>query len=147
MSEAGDMSDVERAFAERQGKAVEKESARAQRKRKVKEARRVARNTVAMDPSGMPPYCTLKTATVHAFYTAIGTMVNDWKEEASNMELLNPHNPGIVMLANNINRCAVNLGNILKEHIEQVELDNAEMQKKAEAIAARQEKTLTVKAR
>jgi hypothetical protein len=130
---------LEKAFAARKADAeakegAKKESVRERRKRMEKLIRDKARNAAAMDSSGMPPYCTLKTATVHAFFNQIGTLANDWRAEAKNMITINPHNPYIKQTALNLDRCATILANALSQHVQQVEKDNAEMHEKAKQM-------------
>lgn len=139
------MSDVEKAFAARQKPALKAEKikhgkGRARRKRIAKEVKRELEKERVMNPDlgNIPPFCTMKTETVYMFFKGIGEMAQGWKEECRNMITINPHNPAVAQIAQNIERCANNLATLLQNHVKQVDADNLEMQKKAEALNAQQ---------
>jgi hypothetical protein len=129
---------LEEAFQKRM---EQKRSNKVIRKKLAKELdkKRAAKKESFMPTLGddVPKYCTLKTVTFYDFMTEVGTVAQNWKEEARNLSVVNPGNPVSTLLVTNVSRMADLLVGVLQKYVEIIKLDNIEMQ---EGFNAQQEK-------
>ena len=141
MSETGlepSMEDLGKAFDGRQKDLVEgkpRESAKQRRKRIAKEIKQ--KEKVAKAMTQIPIFCVMKTKTIYTFYEDLGKLANAWKTAINNVTIIDPGNPVNKTLSNNIHRCASGLLQVLQVHVQKVEADNLEMQKKQKAAEAK----------